>query len=299
MKKDKKNQAMIYEKVEQYLDRNPDQCRTDREECVLDAHVDMQMPAKEEWNQCACLMINVGTAADLLNAGIQKQIVDNQEQMGFRYVRFWDIYDSELYLDIHSQEEKQNFSRINAVTDFLVEHQLKPYIELGFKGKRIIRSMQKTVRVGQRMDFFEDEHEMENFYRTLFGHFIKRYGSWEVCQWYFEYWEKPTWIKGQNIVLQYAEMDEPSHKEYFRQFNIIARMLREQLPEAKIGGAGFPVRIYGEDAFSRMLVLWKQEEQKPDFLSLSCYPYMQEKENDIYYEKRLSDLNFVRYVFDI
>ena len=292
---DVKRQDLIYEKVEQYLERNPAWHGEGREEQKLDIYVDMGSPTGEEWNPYACLMINAGTAADLLNANVQKQILDHREQMGFRYVRFWDIYDSELYLDIHSEEGRQNFSRIDAVTDFLVENQLKPYMELGFKGKRIIRSLSKAVRADARLDFFEDEREMEIFYRSLFGHFIKRYGSREVCQWYFEYWEKPMWSRGQNIALRYAELDEASHKEYFRQFHVIAGMLREQLPEAKIGGAGFPVRVYGEGDFTDMLLLWKQEEQKPDFLSLSCYPYMQENKNGIYYEKRLSDFNFVRY----
>ncbi len=291
----KREQKLVCERVEQYLERSPGQCITDREERTLDAFIDMHAKTENTWNQYACLLINAGTAADLLNAGIQKQILDDQEQLGFLYVRFWDIYDPQLYLNIHSQTEKQNFSRIDAVTDFLTEHQLKPYIELGFKGKRIIRSMHKTVRADLRQDFFENEEEMSRFYRTLFGHFIKRYGSWEVRQWYFEYWEKPVWFQGQNAALQYSEMDEASHREYFRQFHIIAGALREQLPEAKIGGAGFPVRIYGGDSFAGMLALWKQEIQKPDFLSLSCYPYLQEKKNGVCYEKRLSDLSFVRY----
>lgn len=83
---------MVYEKVEQYLERNPEQCGIDKEECVLDVLVDMQMDTEGMWDHSACLMINAGTAADLLNAGIQKQILSHQDQMGFRYVRFWDIY---------------------------------------------------------------------------------------------------------------------------------------------------------------------------------------------------------------
>lgn len=294
-KDEHRNARIVYEKVELYLERNPDQCGIDKEEDVLDVLVDMQMKPEGTWNHSACLIINAGTAAELLNAGVQKQILDHQEQMGFRYVRFWDIYDLELYLVLHSENGKQNFSRIDAVTDFLVEHQLKPYIELGFKGKRIIRSMKQTVRADQRLDFFENEQEMKEFYQVLFGHFINRYGSWEVRQWYFEYWEKPMWLHGQNIAMRYSELDEASHKEYFRQFHVIAKTLREQLPEAKIGGAGFPVRIYGKDIFTKILSMWQMEDQKPDFISLSCYPYQQEKKNGIYYEKRVSDLNFVRY----
>lgn len=290
-----KNQAFIQEKVEQYLERNPSQQEKELEEFRLDIQVDMTKTEEIKWDRYACWMINIGTAADLLNANIQQQILDNREQMGFQYVRFWDIYNPELYLDIHSADGKQNFSRVDAIIDFLIEHQLKPYIELGFKGRRIIRNVQESIRDERREDFFENEQEMKLFYHSLFLHFIKRYGSWEVSQWYFEYWEKPGPSISNNITLCYISLDDSQHREYFRQFRIIAQALREQLPEAKIGGAGFPVRIYGEEDFARLLSLWRQEEEQPDFISLSCYPYMQERKNGIYYEKRSSDLRFVRY----
>lgn len=294
-----KSKALVLEKVEQYLERNPDQCQEEQEEFVICPEVDIKEKPETRWDRCACKMINIGTALDLLNANIQQQILDNQEQMGFKYVRFWDIYDPELYLDIHSSNGQQNFSRLNLILDFLVEHQLKPYIELGFKGRRIIRNMQKIVRLELRNDFFDDEKEMEQFYRTLFSHFIKRYGSWEVSQWYFEYWEKPVHSCTDGVALGYADLNEARHREYFSQFHIIAKTLREQLPKAKIGGGGFPVRIYGEIFFINFLQMWKKEQQQPDFLSLSCYPYMQEQKNGIYYEKRFSDLSFVKYGIEV
>ena len=293
--KKEKNQALIQEKVEQYLEQNPNQREESLKEFQLHAQIGLNDPIETQWDRCTCWMINVGTAVDLLNANIQQQILENQECMGFKYIRFWDIYSPELYLDIHSPDGKQNFSRLNAITDFLVEHQLKPYIELGFKGRRIIRTMQKFVHVDQRSDFFENEQEMKCFYQSLFSHFIRRYGSWEVSQWYFEYWEKPEQTANDHIALCYDGMDDSQHKNYFAQFNIIAGALREQLPKTKIGGAGFPVRIYGEDNFTRLLKLWSLEKEQPDFLSISCYPYMQEKKNNTYYEKRFSDLSFVRY----
>lgn len=299
-KKEQQGQAderevQIRKQMRQYLDRHPGQHEEGKELCCLEARLDLNTDPETIWDRSSCLLINVGTAADLLNAEIRQQIVENQEQMGFRYVRFWDIYDPELYLDIHSEDGSQNFGRINAVTDFLVEHQLKPYIELGFKGRRVMRSVKKLVRGGQRDDFFHDEREMERFYRSLFINFVRRYGSWEVQQWYFEYWEKPLRSLEYGGALRYGELDETEHRIYFGQFNLIAGILREILPEAKIGGAGFPVRVYGKEAFERLLTLWKNEKEQPDFLSLSCYPYMQEKENGVYYEKRISDLNFVRY----
>lgn len=138
-----KSKAVIREKVEKYLERNPSQKQGELEEYKISADIDMNAKKEVEWDKCVCWMINIGTAADLLNANTRQQILNNREQMGFKYVRFWDIYDPEMYLDIHSVNGKQNFSRIDAVTDFLVENQLKPYIELGFKSRRVIGNVKK------------------------------------------------------------------------------------------------------------------------------------------------------------
>ena len=296
---EKKHRQLIHQKVEEYLKQNPNKQEEAGPKLRLIAEINMGLPAESIWNRNACRLINAGTAMDILNAAVQRQILDNQENMGFEYVRFWDIYAPELYLNIHSPDGKQNFSRLNAVTDFLVEHHLKPYIELGFKGRRILRSIQQLVMAQARVDFFQDEREMVRFYRSLFRHFIKRYGPQEVSGWYFEYWENPGYSAVNGETLQYAGLAEHQHREYFHQFGVVAKALRDQLPAARIGGAGFPARVYGQNTMAQMLALWKQEEQQPDFLSLNCYPYQQEQENGVYYEKRSSDMHFVRYGLEI
>lgn len=294
----KRTQTLVYQRVEEYLEHTSG-IRWEKDgQMSLTAEINMAHPPEAEWNRSPLRMINAGTAADILNSSIQRELLDYREALDFEYVRFWDIYDPDLYLDIHSSDSQQNYSRLNAVTDFLVSNHLKPYIELGFKGHGIIRTTTKVIRRQKREDCFENEEEMERFYRELFWHFIKRYGSWEVRNWYFEYWEAP--IQNDEVgTLQYAQLTDINHQAYFHQFSIIAKALRSQLPEARIGGAGFPVRIYGEVAFSRILSFWKQSEQLPDFLTLSCYPYQQEKEHGISYEKRSSDLSFVRYGIEL
>lgn len=294
----KRMQTLVHQRVEEYLERIPGNSEEKSGQLSLTAEVDMAAPFETEWTRSPLRLINIGTAADLLNASVQQSILEHREALDFEYVRFWDIFDPELYLDIHSPDGQQNYSRLNAVTDFLVRNQLKPYIELGPKTRRVLRTTTKVILRQTREDFFVNEDEMERFYRALFWHFIKRYGSWEVRTWYFEYWEEP--ISDDDAgTLQYAQLTVEHHQAYFRQFSSIAKALRSQLPDAHIGGAGFPVRIYGEAAFSQILTQWKQAEQLPDFLSLSCFPYQQEKDGGIYYEKRSSDLSFVRYGIEL
>jgi|GEM_PF-3923288 len=89
--------------------------------------------------------------------------------MGFKYVRFWDIYAPELHLDIHAPNKHYNYSRLNEITDFLVSHHLKPYIELGFKPIRILKTIKCAVKEIERDPQFEFDLEMCDFYRSLIG----------------------------------------------------------------------------------------------------------------------------------
>lgn len=294
---EQKERLLIEKKIEEYLDGNPDV--QDEGRSQLTAKIDMEKDGTARWDGYCCKMINAGTAMELLNSSVQEQILLRRNLMGFEYVRFWDIYAPELYMDIHVHGDKQNYSRLNRVIDFLVKNHLKPYIELGFKPVRILKTAHSAVKEIKRERQFASESEMREFYSDLMLNFINRYGSKEVKSWYFEYWENTNVNFQMLSTYDYSMVAEADHRAYFRNFSIIAKAFRERLPGVQIGGSGFPVRLYKENGFTQILTAWKQESQKPDFISLNCYPYIQEKEADAYYEKRTTDFEFVLYNIDM
>ncbi|MCD8370442.1 MAG: helix-turn-helix domain-containing protein [Clostridiales bacterium] len=290
---EKEQKKIIHRKVEEYLDRNPNVSVQDDGTRELAAEINMETDREAEWDGYCCKMINAGTAADLLNVTFQEQILSFKQKMGFEYVRFWDICSPELYIDIHAPGGAQNYSRLNSVTDFLVRNHLKPYMELGFKPLRILKTTGNALKELNRDDEFLSDDEMCLFYRKLLENFVNRYGSAEVQTWYFEYWEKTGMGYSDIGSYQFREAPEERHREYFHQFSLIAGEFRRCLPSVRIGGGGFPVRLYGEDRFTWMLNVWKMEKEKPDFISLTSYPYIQEKEKNSYYEKQNTDPQFV------
>ena len=292
---EQKERLLIERKVEEYLERNPHEENEESELLELTAQADVEGDSGKEWDGCCCKMINAGRAVDLMNSIFQEQILTFKPLLGFEYVRFWDIYAQELYIDIHAPKGQQNYSRLNAVTDFLVKNHLKPYIELGFKPIRILKTTRKAVKEVEREQQFSSETGMREFYRGLMQNFINRYGSEEVESWYFEYWEKTNVNYRTLETYHFTAMAEEGHRDYFHRFSVIAGVFRECLGSVRIGGGGFPVRMYGENGFAQILTVWKQEKERPDFISLNCYPYMQEKEADSYYEKRSTDMEFVRH----
>lgn len=292
---EQKQKILVKQKVEEYLQKNPKDKEPENDFAELTAEIAMEAEAAGEWDGYCCQMINAGTAKDLMNSLFQEQILARKPLMGFTYVRFWDIYAPEMYLDLHARKGQQNYSRLNAVTDFLVRNQLKPYIELGFKPIRILKTTHRAVKEEEREPLFSSDEEMEEFYEGIIGNFVNRYGSKEVEGWYFEYWEDTNVHYRTLESYTYTAMAEEGHKQYFHCFSIIAGVFRKRLPQVRIGGGGFPVRMYGENGFAQILTVWKQEKEYPDFISLSCYPYLQEKEGDAYYERRNTDMEFVRH----
>lgn len=295
---DKKEQVeylKVQETLERYLEKTPmieEKIESNELQWNVDALTSYPASKKGSFNK----MINAGTAFDLTKSVFQEQILQAKKKLGFTYVRFWDIYEAELYLNIH--EENLYFGQLDVILDFLMKNGLKPYMELGFKPIRLLKNVKNAVKEISRDLEFESLDEMKRFYYNLMRHFLKRYGPEEVATWYFEYWEKED-TKFRNLEYGFAPMSKEGHENYFNKFDVLAEAFRMCLPEVRIGGAGFPLQHYREEGFYTILRAWKQHKETPDFISLTSYPYSQEKEGDVYYEKKSTDSEFMLHNIEI
>lgn len=185
-----------------------------------------------------------------------------------------------------------NFSRLDNAIDFLVKNDLIPFIELGFKPRRLMKTANLSLLEVDRENQFSSLEEMRQFFSSFIRHYINRYGVDEVEKWRFEYWRKL------NVRVENGEYvrDFQSDKleDYFREFAIIASSLRDILPEAKVGGGGFPVQHYGKAGLTNLFEQWEKEAVQPDFLSFTTYPYRIEQDRNIYYERRISEQFYMR-----
>lgn len=285
--KDYERKKHIRKKVEEYLEHNPVP-----EESItlssLEITADAAGSGVVEWKDNCCRMINAGTAMDLTRSDFQEQILHAREKIRFEYVRFWDVCAPELFIDIHAPKDRVYFGQLDRVLDFLVKNDMKPYMELGFKPIRLLKNTRNAVREVAREEEFSSDQEMADFYDGMMKHFVNRYGSEEVETWYFEHWEKEE--RKEQVFVPAAGC---GHEDYFHRFDIIAGVFRSRLPGVRIGGGGFPFRHYGKEGFRQILSSWKKHSEFPDFLSLTCYPYILQKEGDTYYEKKQTDADFV------
>ena len=210
----------------------------------------------KSWNR----MINIGLASDLLRSDMQEQIVLLKKELKFEYVRFWDLYSPDLLLNINSENYKYNFTKLDRVFDFFVENDIKPYIELGFKPIRLIRTIDNFFVSKEREILFKNLDEYKRFLYAMVTHYVNRYGIEEVSNWYFEQWGDPR-----------LKLSTDYHR-YFEVFEAAYDTLKSISPNIKIGGAGFQPSEKNS-SFRNMLIQWKKRISYPDFISIYSYPY--------------------------
>lgn len=219
----------------------------------------------KNWNK----MINIGSAVDLLNSNIQQHVLYLKKTLHFKYIRFWDLYAPDMFLNMQTDNGCYNFDKLDRVLDFLVENDLKPYLELRIKPKILIRNQEIIFQYQERDKIIEDSGRIRRFLKELIIHLMNRYTAESVLNWYFEVWktEREEYVNSAHI-----EDKDDSISPYLERFDEMAGTLREYLPGIRIGGGGFSLR-YGEDNFKQILAQWKDYQNLPSFVSIYNYPY--------------------------
>lgn len=234
-----------------------------------------------------CKLINIGAAADLLHSDMQEHILRLKEKLGIRYVRFWDLYSSEMFLNDHSEGKKYNFTKLNRIIDFLVNNGMIPYIELGVKTKKLIKKYKVLLYQKSEENIFKTKESLRYFIYMLVKNLINRYGIEEIKKWYFEYWR----IERDSDSCLMADISDI--EEYLDCFDIVAGEMRKYVPNIKIGGYGISLR-YGEEDFKESLKMWQKRKEQPNFISLYCYPYPGEKGSSGKKPELSMDQNYVK-----
>ncbi len=213
-----------------------------------------------------CRMVNMGTAADLLQSDVQNHLLILKQELNFEYVRFWDLYSEQMQMG--DPKGGYNFSKLDQVIDFLLQHGMKPYMELRPKPKLVLKSPMCILQYGGELEE-NPLNDVRHFIRKLFIHLLNRYNTEMVESWYFEFWHSEA---EHDIFATELSDSETVIQNYLNRFDAVASEIRELCPDARLGGGGFSPR-FGANQFRRTLEEWTQRSQQPDFISLYCYPY--------------------------
>lgn len=256
--KDKKEKMLQQEEEQRILEylkfrahkENPQSTR--KKEYIINAG-----NVKDTLTDCS-KAISIGDGYLLLQSEAQHQVEKIQKQTGVKYARIWNILSREYCF---SEKEGYNFRRLDQVLDFLLDHHMKPYLEVGSKPSLFMYTPERSINIEKsKMDSY-DFKTFSEIIRELCVHLVNRYGVEELETWYFEYWNDPS-----------LNITEPDG-EYYQRFDLLYQTMKNYSEEISVGGAGF-ILGYETLVCKKIFPIWKAREIHPDFLSVCSFQYI-------------------------
>lgn len=225
--------------------------------------------------------INIGSAADLLKSELQEHIVLLQGAFHFKYVRFWNIFSADMLLNEKKEGDVFNFSRLDAILEYLAGQGLKPHFELGLKPKRIHKTIQKYILKDSEGAGIQSIEQMGRTLDAMMNHLIHRYSRQDMDGWRFEIWfDEWEWN-------QKNGMDE-----YIRAFAEMYGILKSYSKGIEVGGCGLRLNRDGKST-RFFLDKWNASSCRPDFLSGYFYSYDRGKDDKDEFVKRSTNNDYM------
>ncbi len=212
---------------------------------------------KEALSDCS-KAISIGDGYLMLQSEAQQQVERIQKQIGVKYARIWNILSKEYCF---SEKAGYNFRKLDQVLDFLLDHHLKPYLEVGSKPSLFMYTPERSINIEKTKVDAYDFKTFSDIIRELCVHLANRYGVEELETWYFEYWNDPA--------LNITEADG----EYYQRFDLLYRTMKNYSEKISVGGAGF-ILGYETLVCKKIFSIWKTREIHPDFLSVCSFQYI-------------------------
>lgn len=213
----------------------------------------------DSWNR----LMNIGWAKEALLAPIQQQILQASRELGFRMIRFHGIFDEDMYIYNEDADGNLvcNFNYLEMLLDFLVAHDLVPFMEFGFIPHKLSSedtryySHHSSICLPNRLGRWQLLIE-----RTL-RHCINRYGIKEVLKWKFTLFN--------SVYVYYGCISE---NDWWTLWQATQQAVKQVNPLLQFG-LNDDIGLLGPD-YHRIwnyLELGRTNGCLPDFLSLQCF----------------------------
>ncbi len=213
------------------------------------------------WEMC----VGSSNAYTALREDYRKQLLRAHDELGFEYVRFHGILDDRMSVLIQKTDHVgnplglvYNFVNVDNIFDWLLDHGMKPFIELGFMPSAIASGDRTVFHYKGNITPPEDYKAWEELIGKLTDHLIDRYGIDEVRTWFFEVWNEP------NLFFFFAG----DQKEYFKLYESTARTIKSIDEKLQVGGPATSCNSWVKDTVD----FCKANNVPLDFISTHHYP---------------------------
>lgn len=235
--------------------------RTQKAEVEVTADVMQGKRYEKSWNK----LLNGGSAYGMTLANLQYHIGYLKENLGFQYLRMWNIFSTKLMPADGIYIKRYNFDKIDSVMDFTVSNHLKPFLDLGRRPDTAILKEGKTIFFNEEYIEFKSRAMWEDVVENLIVHFVKRYGREEVDQWIFE-------ISRDVVHEEIHPIYKDADYDYREVYRFVYQTVKKYAPNAQVGGPAAIMPANG-NFLEDYLQYGKEHACVPDFLSFLLFPY--------------------------
>ncbi len=218
------------------------------------------IPYEKVWGRT----VNIGPISNLTLANLQYHAVYFKEQLGFTYVRVWNIFSRKLMLTDGKTIGNYNYDYINGIFDFLTAHHIKPFLDFGKRPDTAVSAEGESIYFEEEYVCFESRKAWEALFEDFIRHLIRRYGKEEVETWIFEFSYNRAFAEDSHCYL-----DE--NYDYFQVYLYGYRQIKQYLPGAKVGGFS-GVFHWDREYMREFLDSCKRHSCLPDFVSFFLFP---------------------------
>jgi xylan 1,4-beta-xylosidase len=208
------------------------------------------------FNEC----VGAGRANEGLRADWQQQLAYVKKECGFRYIRFHGLFtdDMGVYKEDKNGNPQYNYMYIDALFDYLISIDIKPFIELGFMPNALASGKETIFWWKGNVTPPKDYDKWAALVKNITEHFTQRYGADEVKTWYFEVWNEPNLKPG---------FWTGTQDDYFKLYKYSAEAVKSVNPAYRIGGPG----TAGAAWESEMIEFCTKNNIPIDFVSTHAY----------------------------
>lgn len=223
-------------------------------------------------------VINIGNIYMLLQQEAQHQLLELKEKLGITHVRVWNVFARNTFI---REDGKSSFHKLDNVLDFLVDNDIKLYMELGQKPTLLMYAPERYINPDEKSDELFEFEFYKKLIKDLSIHLVNRYGVEEIETWYFEFWNNPA--------LKMQEVDGA----YYQYFDMIYNTMKGFSHDIRVGGPGL-VLGYENEISKKVFDIWKNREIQPDFISFSSFQYISFNDGQFTYGKKSIDRDYVK-----
>lgn len=209
-------------------------------------------------------IINIGNVESLLEQRTQTAAMDLHNELGFKYLRMWSVFDA-----VEIAHDQINFDKLDSVLDFVINHDMKPFLVIGPKPHVLTIDTENKPVNKQTQDaaLAQQDEAWQRVLTQWLKHIKFRYGAKELADWMIELWKPNRWdnVYSSNFLDDW----------YLDWLTSTITLLQAKVPEIKLGGCEFVIEDSPATKLEndRIIEKWHELNFTPDFISISDYPY--------------------------